>query len=234
MQISKLLFMLLIVQSSGLIVIADDTSTLPEKDSRLVKAVIQEFALDTAVTEIDVLRNSIPADVLTSQAHLRFESYNREPRGLVSMTVYVTLRSGEIRPYTIQLRIKTFASGFVALAAVKQKSAVDLSLFEKRRIETTFLPDQLWEIPEAIHDYRVTRSLLPGSPLTRKCVELVPLIEVGGLVTISIETPTVKIATAGTALEAGRKGARIRVRNQTSGKALTAVIRDSREVVITE
>lgn len=234
MRLLKFLFILLTLQLLLVPFVSADESALAIADKLLIAAIEQEFSLDTAQTEVEVIRNPIPEKTLTEKRIQHFESYNRNPRGLVSMTAYAVTSTGKRIPYGIQLRIRTFAIAFVATVGLKQRSELDPSTCERRRVETTLLTDQVWPIENDLSQIRISRNITAGTVITSRIVEPIPLVEAGGLVSIAIETPTVKITTSGTALDAGRMGDRIRVRNQSSGKILTATIRSMRDVVITE
>lgn len=234
MRLLRLLFILLTMQLLAMqLALANETHT-KTADELLIAIIEREFSLDTSLTEIEVLRNPIPINAFTEHRIQHLESYNRNPRGLVSMTAYCVTPSGDRVPYGIQVRIRTFDDAYVTTVGLKQRSALESSTCERRRVETTLLTDQVWSATDDLSQVRTSRSIPAGTVITSRLVEPIPLIEAGGLVSIAIETPTVKITTSGTALDAGRIGDRIRVRNQSSGKILTATIRSMRDVVITE
>lgn len=232
MRLVRLLFILLLVALSAVMASAENEPLVSAKDQALISAVVADFHLDTAATAIDILRNPIPVEYFTSHRTIRFESYNREPRGLVSMTAFVSGPAGEPIPYSIQLRIRTYAYARVAKQPLRQHDPVNDAQLEVRRIETTLLADPVWTGDAA--GCRFSRSVIPGTPITARMIEPIPVIDAGAPVTINVETSSIKITTLGTALDAGRLGDRIRVRNQSSGKICLAAVRAPHDVLITQ
>jgi flagella basal body P-ring formation protein FlgA len=79
---------------------------------------------------------------------------------------------------------------------------------------------------------RTQRTIDVNSPLKFKCLEVMPLVKRGDLVTIVAESDVVKIITQGVAIENGAKGEMVKVINTGSQKEVYGTVRDTRTVVV--
>ncbi|WP_053062419.1 flagellar basal body P-ring formation chaperone FlgA [Photobacterium aquae] len=77
------------------------------------------------------------------------------------------------------------------------------------------------------------RKLSAGTVLTPRMIELPTLIRRDDMVTIRAKRDSFTASMKGVALEDGQKGERIRVRNQSSGKTITATVKSANIVETT-
>ena len=76
------------------------------------------------------------------------------------------------------------------------------------------------------------RTLFTGQPIVLSALESRNTIANGGLVQIVYELPGISISASGLALQAGRVGDAIRVRNIDSGLAVTGVVSSAGTVLV--
>lgn len=79
---------------------------------------------------------------------------------------------------------------------------------------------------------RATREIRAGEPLTNQNSETTPMIAKGDQVTIALEAPRLSIQTVGEALEDGRYGDFIRIKNLASKKVIRARVVKERLVQV--
>jgi flagellar basal body P-ring formation protein FlgA len=76
------------------------------------------------------------------------------------------------------------------------------------------------------------RSLAGNTPLSMQDVTAVPVVHRGDMVRIVLESPLIKVSTPGEALEAGKPGDTIRVKNTSSNREVRAQVIDKQTVRI--
>jgi flagella basal body P-ring formation protein FlgA len=79
---------------------------------------------------------------------------------------------------------------------------------------------------------RTQRTIEVNSPLRVNCLEVMPLVKRGDLVTIVAESDVVKISTQGVAIENGGKGEMVKVINTGSQKEVYGTVTDTRTVAV--
>ncbi len=80
----------------------------------------------------------------------------------------------------------------------------------------------------------VVRAIAPGTVLTAASVERPALVARGDRVVVTARIPGIEVSMTGTALEPGRMGEIIRIRNQASGRMVTGRVTGAGEVMIVE
>lgn len=106
---------------------------------------------------------------------------------------------------------------------------------EDIRLDTLSLkefPEDVITDPLEAIGKRTQRTVDVNSPLKFKCLEVMPLVKRGDLVTIVAESDMVKITTQGVAIENGGKGEMVRVINTGSQKEVYGTVKDTRTVVV--
>lgn len=98
------------------------------------------------------------------------------------------------------------------------------------QIEVTQPLPQLITHPEEVIGKRARRSLANHTPLSTADVVEAPAVQKGALVTIVLESPMLRVTAPGEALEAGRTGETIRVKNISSKREVRAQVIDKHTV----
>lgn len=78
----------------------------------------------------------------------------------------------------------------------------------------------------------LTQATQPGAVLYRQIAKQPVLVKRGQRLDLLVDSPGVTIRMAGQALDEGRKGDRIKVKNLSSNRILTAIIKTSNEVMV--
>lgn len=124
----------------------------------------------------------------------------------------------------VQLHIYTEVAVLAQpVSAGQTLTATDISFV---RHDTGALNNGYLTEPAQLLGMEIKRSLRSGTVLNTDMLAPPLLINRGEQLSIRIQRPGIRIEMKGTALEAGRRGQRIRVRNDQAQKTLTAVVID--------
>lgn len=110
------------------------------------------------------------------------------------------------------------------VSAGQKLTAADISLV---RHDIGGLSKDFLTAADTLPGMELRRTLRAGTVLSRDMLALPVLVERGQLVTIRVQRPGLRIEMKGTALDAGSAGERIRVRNDSSQKILSATVIES-------
>jgi flagella basal body P-ring formation protein FlgA len=186
--------------------------------------------------EITLESIRVPDDVALPEGALRWdirENGNADYLGNVSATLTFYVEGRQIRRVPVSARVSITRE---VLRAVRRIERGDLivegdiaqTLETSMRLSGDTLVDA-----EAVVGKRAARSIRSGSTLTADMVEDPPVVERGSAVFILAESESLRITTRGEALEEGRHGERIRVRNLQSGKEFFSTVKAPGWVTVT-
>lgn len=191
---------------------------------------IARYALDTATSTVEILKGQL-ADRTVEPSQVSIQPlFQREPIGLVSLVAIVTDADGSVQRGQFNLRVRRYSDVAVTTAAIKLHDDITSDKIEIKRMEVTSLREQPITSLDAIHGSRTKRNLAAGQILTVEATETAPDIEVGREVTIIFADKSFSITTRGLAMQVGRMGEKIRVKNLVSGKTVYARVTGDREV----
>ncbi len=132
------------------------------------------------------------------------------------------------KPWTVYVSVRIIEHGEVLVAARSVPRGAVLTaedlVIEERDLEespTGYLTD-----PAQALGLRTTRPLRLGLPVTRSLLEEIQIVERGQRVWLVAESAHLAVRMAGTAMEDGAPGDRIRVQNSVSKKVLDGVVGD--------
>lgn len=185
--------------------------------------------------EITLESIRVPEDVALPEGALRWdirENGNADYLGNVSATLTFYVDGRQIRRAPLSARVSITRKVVRAVRRIQRGDLIDREDLQRVR-ETSMRGrgDTLVDPDEAVGK-RAARSIRSGSTLTSAMVEDPPVVERGSDVIILAETETLRITTRGEALEDGRHGERIRVRNLQSGKELFTTVKASGWVTV--
>jgi flagellar basal body P-ring formation protein FlgA len=132
------------------------------------------------------------------------------------------------KPWTVYVSVRIIYRGEVLVAARALPRGTVLGtadlVMEERSLEEG--PSGYITDPQVALGKRTTRPLLLGLPVTSPMLEQIRVVARGKRVSLVIESPYLSVRTAGTALEDGAPGDRIRVQNIESKKIVEGVVGD--------
>ena len=132
------------------------------------------------------------------------------------------------KPWTVYVSVRIIYRGEVLVAARALPRGTVLGttdlVMEERNLDES--PSGYLTDPQEALGKRTTRPLLLGLPITSPVLEQVQVVARGQRVSLVVESPYLSVRTAGTALEDGAPGDRIRVQNSESKKIVEGVVGD--------
>ncbi len=198
----------------------------------IINKVIAYYNLDTASTEVEIIRNGISTPPQDYDS-LTVSPLNDAPAdGLTPLFVNVYLKSGETVRCQVRARIRRFADVLVTNDRLKQHEIVAADKVTLERMEITSLTEKPLSETTELKGKWTTRSINKGQILLTGLFEEIPAVMSGQGVSILYRNSNLEIMAAGTALEAGYKDETIRVRNKQSGRIINCAIIDGETVQV--
>ncbi len=180
--------------------------------------------------EDEIIMESIrvPEAVALPEGTLRWdirENGNGDYLGNVSATLTFYVDSRKIRRVPISGRVSITRDVLRAAKRIRRGDIIEEADVSKGRETTMRRKDDILVDPEEAVGKRASRGIRSGSTLTSAMMEDPPVVERGSAVVILAENETLRITTRGEALEDGRRGDRIRVKNLQSGKEFVSTVK---------
>jgi flagella basal body P-ring formation protein FlgA len=115
---------------------------------------------------------------------------------------------------------------------VAQGEIITADAVSRTQVPVTQPLRQMMIQPEDVIGKHARRSLAGNVPLSTQDVTAVTVVRRGDMVRIVLESPLIKVSTPGEALEAGKPGDTIRVKNTSSNREVRAQVIDKQTVRI--
>ena len=115
---------------------------------------------------------------------------------------------------------------------VAQGEIITADAVSRTQVQVTQPLRQVVTQPADVIGKHARRSLAGNAPLSTQDVTTVPVVHRGDMVRIVLESPLIKMSTPGEALEAGKPGDTIRVKNTSSNREVRAQVIDKQTVRI--
>jgi len=115
---------------------------------------------------------------------------------------------------------------------VAQGEIITADAVSRTQVHVTQPLRQVVTQPEDVIGKQARRSLAGNAPLSTQDVTAVTVVHRGDVVRIVLESPLIKVSTPGEALEAGKPGDTIRVKNTSSHREVRAQVIDKQTVRI--
>ena len=124
----------------------------------------------------------------------------------------------------VALRVSLYAPVLVAKRALVRGDVIDADTTELAERDVLALGYGHIGDPSRYLGAKVTRPVQQGAALPPAAIAEPLLVERGGTVTLLARGPAIDVRAAGVALEDGAAGARVRVRNTSSGRTVDGVV----------
>lgn len=167
------------------------------------------------------------------EPHFQFHAALKRGRNLSNVTWTVTITSdGQSQSATISASVRYWQDQVVASQPLAYKQVIRAADILQRRT----LVDQLEESPVLKVDQVVGNmaalEIKPGTVITARLVDPVPLVRSGQLVTVSLQQGNIQLKTVARAMESGTFGQTIRVRNETTRNVFEVVMSGPQEATL--
>lgn len=169
-----------------------------------------------------------------SGPHFRFDLAPHRVGNLGQVAWNVTIVAGDgSRRLTIPARAQAWQQQLVVVQAVAARQVIrDDDLVERRTLVDALPPDPLLTRAQAVGQ-QAARELKPGTVLTARLVEALPLVKSGQLVTVVSSHGAVRVRTVARALDNGRYGQAIRVKNEATRDVVRVTVTGLQEATVT-
>lgn len=149
---------------------------------------------------------------------------------LLNVTVYSL--DGVYKEFNTIARVKTFDQVVVTKRMLDRHQKITEDDIQIQRVETTSFRRHFFRRDEAIVGHRTRQIIQKGKVIFANMVELPPVVKRGDVVKIKIILKNVEVTALGQALEDGRLGQMIHVKNISSGKRLKAKVINEKTVKV--
>jgi len=158
--------------------------------------------------------------------------YNKVKNGTNLVEVTIFSKKEIYKKFNVKARLSTFDDIVVASTMLGREQKITENMIELEQLETTSFKRDYFINIEDILGLQTKQIVNPGRPIFTSMVELPDIILRGDVVKILVKMKNMEIKATGTALQNGKRGERIRVQNQSTGKKLTAEVLDEKTVII--
>ena len=215
--------------------IAEDASEVPQDTETSPVRTLR----DALIEDLSV-RLRVPADQLQVTFDPRDEQalrlaepqfrFNLEPRrvrnlGGVAYDVQLVTKGGRSKKVSIAATARAWQRQLVLERAVTFRQTIQETDVAERRVLVDALDDDPLLTAKQVIGQQAARELRPGTVLTAKMVQAVPLARPGQFITITLNRGAVRVKTVARAMGEGSYGQAIKVKNEAT--------RDVYEVVLT-
>lgn len=213
-------------QPASAVAEAGDPDSSPHTLRELLSA---DLAVRLGLPKDDLQINFNPADqklLNLSEPQFKFNLNGRNVHnlGAIAWEVQIVTDSGSKRA-TIQANARAWQKQVTLTRPLAYKQIVQAGDLQDRRMLTDRLPDEPLLSNMQIVGQQAARDLKPGTIVTSRMMDPVPLVRTGQFVTVQLQQGNVRIKTVARAMEGGSFGQTIKVKNEAT--------RDIYEVVIT-
>ncbi len=221
----------LVKGSRKVLVIREERVITPEEIKGLVEELIKNRGFFKGLRYVvSILKPTKPIPVPYGARHILKGLYER--RGLQSLSLLFLKGEKVVKRINVRVAIKLEKKVLVAKRDIERGEVIkrdDLSLFF---VDLSRIPkDALTNYDEAIGKSAI-RDIRGGEILRRGIIKNIPLVKSGSPVYIVAENGLLKVMALGRALESGKKGDVIRVRNESSKKIVYGEVVDRGLVMV--
>ncbi len=229
------LFLALVVPwwwPNGLHAEARQTLTVQMVEAVLRHHVLQQGPWQSAQVEV-VVRSLPPVSLPTGPVQLQV----LRPRegitpGVQSFHLAVKVEGKQIKTVWARAEIQVFDDVMVTSRALAYAEAITPADVRLERREVSALHTRTFTKLEDVDARQAARAIRVNEILTPTMVQLPQVIRPRSLVTLVYENAKLRVEAPGEAMDGGKVGDVIRVKNLSSGQLLQGQVRDSREVII--
>jgi len=198
-----------------------------------VDYVLAEMPFQRQGVSVDPVRR--PPDVVLPVGQPSIEISTRPGTTFLGRTLLhalVTTGRGVSRIVTVTVNVSVEREVLVAYSYISRHEPLSEEMF---RWETRDLgdigPDAVMDLAEIV-DMQASRTVSPGSVLTRRMIGVVPVVRRGDLVTMVLETPSLRITAKGEVKKDAGLGQAVTVSNSGSGRLVTGLVTGPGEVTV--
>ncbi len=223
----KVLLLIGLLSFSVSIVAAQSSS-----NNILITEIQSTLKLDTAVYSVEVLSGGFTEQDLSGSEIKIKPLYTSAPLGRYAVTATLSRNGTIVESKQVRLFIHKYANVAIANDRITRSEELNEKSvsFDKRDIAE--LKEQPLISIDEIKGCRARRNLMQGTVLTSGDVETMPLIKSHADIHIVYSNGLCRVTSQGQALQDGRIGDYIRIKNKSSGKIVIARVIDDKSAAV--
>jgi flagella basal body P-ring formation protein FlgA len=190
-------------------------------DERVAEVLTRDLQLDTSMVRISVVHSDIGTNDLAGYELKVIPLTTTEPRGRYPVRVEVYRHDTLIEKGAASLDVRRLADVLVPLRGIKRGEVLNADLFTNKRIDVTSITENILTDQEQLCGSRARQDFMPDRVIPLSRLEKIPDVENGGSVIIIAGDGQLEVRAQGIALQSGRVGQSIQVRNTDTKKTLT-------------
>jgi len=146
------------------------------------------------------------------------------------VTVNVVVDGSPAAKVDISLRLRRYAKVAIAVGPIARGAILTPEMVAYEERDCMSLPADVYRERQSVDGLQAQQPIPAHLPLTRRVVAEPPVVHRGDAVTISASSGGIHISLPGVAVEDGRTGEAIRVRNSSSNQEFRATVVDAKTV----
>ena len=225
--------------------VVQETPTTTEAPDEAEKSPVRTLR-DALIEDLSV-RLRVPADQLQVTFDPRDEQalrlaepqfrFNLEPKrvrnlGVVAYDVQLVTDGGRAKKVSIAATARAWQRQVVLARPVTFRQTIRESDLAERRVLVDALDDDPLLTTKQVLGQQAARELRPGTVLTAKMVQAVPLARSGQFITITLNRGAVRIKTVARAMGEGSYGQAIKVKNEATKDVYEVVLTGPQEATM--
>ena len=204
----------------------DSENILPSEIIQVAREyVLSETGYDSENVIIEAARK--PQEILVPSGKRHYEIYPLSTGSMIGK-VFLSVNlimDGNIREtIPVTLNVRLFKEVLIAKKNIGRGNNIRISDFDMRKREVTRFKKGVVEDFDDVHDMVPKRTIRTQQILTMDMFEYPELIRRGEIVKIILQSGSMTVTAKGIALNGGKKGEIVRVRNIDSKRIITAVV----------
>lgn len=187
--------------------------------------------LDLPVDQLHISFNPKDDRVLNlaePQFQFNLEAVRARNLGTVEWNVLI-VRDNDTKKVPIEATARAWLSEVVVTRALSARQIIRAEdVTERRRLADRLNDEPLLSLAQVVGQ-QAGRDLTPGTAVTARLVEAVPLVKQGQTVWIHVNQGGIQLTSSGRAMEAGAYGQTIRVQNEATNQTYAVIITGPQE-----
>ena len=197
---------------------------LHEQSSRELQRYLQQVGAKAQKQQIDVKVSGAAAGMPDCpNLHISRRQAQEPPLGRLSYQLQCTTPGQHWQGRAV-VQIKVWVNLVVASRTIERDEILHPDMLQLTPYEISQLRHGFELTTEALQGLKVRRRISAGQPVGRHLLSQHFLVNNGAIVTIAVNLDGFSASTQGTALENGQLGQKIKVRNNSSGMTIEAVV----------
>jgi flagella basal body P-ring formation protein FlgA len=206
--------------------------TVPRAEALLTRYVLANS--QWAAEDVELKVTQFPPVTLPAGpfGHRVLKSTRGVTPGTTSFLLALDVAGKEHARLWVKAEVRVFEEVVVTSAPLAARELVQAKDLRVERRELSTLNGRSFKRIEEVEGQQALRAVAINEVLTQKFLDRPALMRRGSPVTLIYETRTLRVESPGLAVEGGRAGDAIQVKNPSSGKILRGIIVDARTVRI--